>query len=369
MLNADCSSIEGIDLMTVIPLLLTIGSAILYILSFPPFALSSLMWVALVPFFLAASIVRPSRAAAYGVLWGVVMTCGVAWCVPKMLTDYLGLSTLAGWVGLFTIGIGLTGIYFGAFASWLSWLVRRQAANPLLIAAGWGACEFARANLIIGNPWALSGYSQVAFTRLMQVADATGPYGIGILIAAVNACLAGLFVPTLRGRRPAVSFLGVIVTLAATLGYGEWRLSQTFATGESVQIAVIQGGIERQFRQSPEYIDANLAQYLQLTKEAVATHSTLIFWPEFAVAFPLQRELPQSELVFNAVRDLGIDLILGGPYYRFGVKDIHNRNSVFFIRQGKLAGRYDKLRLVPFAEEDQLGWLTSHNRLVYEPGR
>jgi apolipoprotein N-acyltransferase len=42
---------------------------------------------------------------------------------------------------------------------------------------------------------------------------------------------------------------------------------------------------------------------------------------------------------------------------------------VFLVRHGKLAGRYDKLRLVPFAEEDQLGWLASHNRLVYESGR
>src|SRR5262249_30296241 len=152
LLNADRSSTEGIDLMTAIPLFLTIGSAILYILSFPPFALSPLMWVALVPFFLTVSRARPGFAAAYGVLWGVVMTCGVAWCFPRMLADYFGLSTVTGWIALFAAGIGLAGVYSGAFAAWLSWLVRRQAAHPLLIAAGWGACEFARANLIIGNP-------------------------------------------------------------------------------------------------------------------------------------------------------------------------------------------------------------------------
>src|SRR5262245_41145474 len=257
--------------MTAIPLLLIIGSAILYILSFPPFAFSPLMWVAIAPFFLVASRERPGCAAAYGVLWGMVMTCGVAWCLPRMLGEYLGLSTIARWVGLFTVSIGLTGIYFGAFASWLSWLIKRQAANPLLIAAGWGACEFARANLIIGNPWALSGYSQVALTRLMQVADATGRYGLGMCVAAVHGVIAWLRAPTLRGRRPAISFLGVVLTFALTLGYGEWRLSQHFASGEAVQVAVIQGGIERQLRESPEYLDANLAHYLQLTKEAATT--------------------------------------------------------------------------------------------------
>ena len=71
-----------------------------------------------------------------------------------------------------------------------------------MVAAGWGACEFARARLFFGNPWALSGYSQVRFAPLMQIADATGPYGVGMLIAGANAAVAAAFVPTLRGGRP-----------------------------------------------------------------------------------------------------------------------------------------------------------------------
>jgi apolipoprotein N-acyltransferase len=354
--------------MAAIPLSLTIGSAILYILSFPPFALSPLMWVALVPFFLAVSRACPSRAAAYGVLWGVVMICGVAWCFPRMLTAYFGFSTIGGWLGFFTVSIGLSGIYFGAFAAWLSWLAGRQAATPWLIAAGWGVCEFARANLIIGNPWALSGYSQVAFTRLMQIADAAGPYGVGMLIAAVNACLAGLFASTLRPRRRALSMVWTGAALSLTLVYGEWRLSQTFATGEPKQIAVIQGAIERKFRWDPAHREANLARYLVLTKEAATTHPALIFWPEYAVDFPLQRELPQSKAVFQAARDLDAEILLGGPYYRYGEKDIYKRNSVFLVRDGRLAGRYDKLFLLPFAERDWFAGLFSREVSLYEPG-
>src|SRR5712692_1023270 len=242
----------------IVPFLLTVFSALLYALSFPPFSVFPLVWVALVPFFLAASMVRPRSAAACGVLWGVVAAYGVGWWFPGMLAHYFGFPIVVGWVGFFAVGIGLAGIYFGAFAAWLSWLARRQAASPLLLAAGWGACEFARANLLIGNPWALSGYSQVALTQLIQIADVTGPYGVGLLIAAVNACLAGLFIPALRGRRLAVSFVGTAAACGAALLYGEWRLSQTFAAGEPVEVAVIQGAIERQFRGSPEHRTANL---------------------------------------------------------------------------------------------------------------
>jgi apolipoprotein N-acyltransferase len=355
--------------MTAAPLFLTLCSAVLYVLSFPPFALFPLIWVALVPFFLTASTVRPSSAAAYGLLWGALMTYGFGWSFAPMVVNYFGVSPAIGVIALFAVSIVLFGIYFSAFAAWLSWLAHRQAASPLLIAAGWGVCEFARANLGIGNPLALVSYSQTRLTYLMQIADVTGPYGVGILVAAANACLAGFFAPALRGRRPVPSPAGVVILFGLTLGYGHWRLSQTFAAGEPVQVAVVQGGIERQFRWDPAYRDANLAHYLKLTKEAATTQTKLIFWPEHAIDFPLQKETPQTQAVFKATRDLGIELILGGPYYRFGVKDIHNRNAVFLVRGGKLVSRYDKLLLVPFAEDDRFGWLAARNKLGYEPGR
>ena len=353
----------------IVPFLLMVFSALLYALSFPPVSCFPLAWVALVPFFLAASKVRPGYAAAYGILWGVVMACGVAWCFPRMLTNYFGLSPIVGWVGLFAVGTGLAGVYYGAFAAWLSWLARRQAASPLLLAAGWGACEFARANLLVGNPWALSGYSQVALTRLMQVADAAGPYGVGMLIAAVNACLAGLLTPALRGRRQTFSIMGVVAVCGAALVYGQWRLSQTFTAGEPMAVAVIQGAIEHQFRWGPEHREANLGRYLELTKEVAPARPRLIFWPENAVDFYLQEDVPERKAILGVARDLRADLILGGPHYGYGVSDIYYHNSVFLIRRGKLAGRYDKIRLLPLAEEDQFRRLFSREQLNYKPGR
>lgn len=353
--------------MPALPLFLTLASAILYALCFPPFSLSLLAWAALAPFFVAIGSVRPGAAALYGFLWGIVMAHGVGWWFATLAESYFHVSPAGGVAARFLVSVFLFGVYFSAFAVWLSWLVRRQTLNPFLVAAGWGVCEFARANLFIGNPFVLMGYSQVAHPRLMQIVDLTGPYGVGMLIALVNACLAGCFSSALRGRRFAVAMLGVVIAVGATLGYGEWRLSQNFATGAPVQVAVIQGAIEPQFRWDPQYSEANLTRYLELTKTA-KTRPALIFWPEYAVSFPLQRDLPQRELLFASMKELGAELVTGGPYYRFGVKDIHNRNSVFLLRDGTLAGRYDKLRLVPFAEDGLLSGFASSNRLPYEPG-
>jgi apolipoprotein N-acyltransferase len=157
--------------------------------------------------------------------------------------------------------------------------------------AGWGTCEFARANLLIGNPWALSGYSQVAWTQIIQIADTTGPYGVGMLIAAVNACVAGVLSPALRSRRPVVSGAGVAAALCVTLFYGQWRLSQPFATGEPVTVAVIQGAIERQNGQNTEQQEIRLQRYLALTKEAAAAH------PSSYLLARVRRGLPSAQRI------------------------------------------------------------------------
>src|SRR5439155_7194667 len=219
-----------------------------------------------------------------------------------------------GWVGLLAVGLGLSGVYYAAFGAWLSWIARRGVVAPLVVAAGWGACEFARARLLIGNPWVLAGYSQVHFTPLVQIADATGPYGPGMLIAAVNALVAGVFVARLRGAHPVRSFGSVVAVLALALLYGEWRLAQRFDDGQAVNVAVVQGAIERGFRWRPEYRDASLGRYRELTERAAAASPDLVVWPENAVDFYLQEDSPERRAVLEEARELGVDLVLGGPH-------------------------------------------------------
>jgi apolipoprotein N-acyltransferase len=350
-------------------LFLILISAVLYGLSFPPFSVSLLMWVALVPFFIVVVTEPPRAAAAYGVLWGMMMTCSFGWSFPQLIVNYFGLSLFLGCVLLGVVSLVLFGVYFGVFAAWLSWCSQRRSLGPWVVAAGWGVCEFARANLWIGNPLALAGYSQMSSPRVLQIADFSGPYGIGILIAVVNAGLAGWLVPKLRGQHWRLSWIGIVGAVVFTLVYGTWRLSQTFTSGAPFQIAVVQGAIPRERRWKLQYWDANLAQYLALSGQAAAAKPALIFWPENAVDFLLQRDSAQQKAVLQASQDLGAELILGGPYVRYGVDDLYNRNAVFVVHDGKISGRYDKLRLLPFAEQDWFGWFRPPNPRLYEPGK
>ncbi|MBI3250183.1 MAG: apolipoprotein N-acyltransferase [Deltaproteobacteria bacterium] len=354
--------------MSALPLFFTLLSSGLYVLSFPPFSFTLLAWVALAPFFLAATMTRPRSAALYGGLWGVAVMHGVGWWFPQVVANYFQVSFAVGWIGLLAVSIFLIGSSVAGFAAWLSWSTRQQAVGPMLVAFGWGTCEFTRATFLSSNWIALSGYSQMAFTRLVQIADIAGPYGVGILLAWGNAYAAGFFAPRLC-RRPLRSGLGIGAMIIATLLYGQWRLSQIFAVGDPLPIAVIQGAIDEQLRWKPEYIQANLDRYLSLTRTIAEAHPTLIFWPEYAIDFHLQLESRQREAIFQMTRDLGADLLVGGRYYGYGESAMFFRNSVFLVHQGALAGRYDKVHLIPFAENNPLEFLLPQIRDQYEPGQ
>ena len=346
-----------------VPALATIASAALYALSFPPLGLAPLAWVALVPFLVVASRLRPATAGLWGLLLGALGVFAMAWWFPGMVARYFEVSPVVGWLGLAAAAVALSGVYYAVWAAWIAWLAGRGGAGPLLVAAGWPAAEFARANVWGGKAWGLASYSQVAWPRLMQIADATGPYGPGLLIAGVNACVASVCAPSLRGRRPVLSTAVIGVALLATVFYGTWRLREPFATGEPVEVAVVQGAVTRELRRQPEGQARALDRYLALTRTAVAeARPALVLWPENAVEFYLEDVSVERTRLLDTVRELDTDLVLGGPSYVRGADGFRYHNSVYLIRRGDVAGRYDKRRLLPIAE-----WRAGD--AVFEPGR
>jgi len=156
-------------------------SGLAYAASFPPLSWTMAAWLALVPLLVACAGLSPRRAALAGMCWTATMAAGVGWFLPAMLSHYFGLATVPSWLASLAIAVGLHGIYVSSYAAWVAWLVRRRAANPVLVAGGWLVCEFARAHGVLGSPWALTAYSQLGWTPVIQIADLAGPYGIGLL--------------------------------------------------------------------------------------------------------------------------------------------------------------------------------------------
>jgi apolipoprotein N-acyltransferase len=349
-------------------LALTIVSALLYGASFPPWSVAPLAWVALVPLLAAVVRVSPLRAACCGVIWGVVAAYTVGWWFPGMVSSYFERPGWFGWTAFVAVSVGLAGGYFAAFAAWLSWLARRRRVGPLAISAGWGACELTRARLWVGDPWALSAYSQAGFSPLLQLADVAGPYGIGMLIAAVNAVVASFIVRRLRSPRPLVAALAVMAALGGTLAYGVWRLGQDFSTGAPIRVAVVQGALEPDVATRPETQRRAVEHYLTLTAEGMRFRPELVVWPEYAVNFYLQENTPEGRQLLAGVDGASADLILGAPSYRITPSGTEYQNSVFLVRDGAIASRYDKIQLLPWAERTVLGQQADPLGVFYTPG-
>jgi apolipoprotein N-acyltransferase len=359
------------------PIIAVIASGIVYAILLPPFSASTLAWVALVPLLMVLASSSPWRAFGYGALWALCATVAVAWWFPAMLVRYFDLPGTTAWLGLIGLGGLVDGLPYAFFGLWVGWGARRGVLNPLTVSAAFALTEWVRANGPVANPFALLAYSQSG-NPFAQISDLAGPYGVGMLIVAVNVAIAGLVIPALGGRHPLRRMGLTVAVVILAFGYGHWRLQQDFGHGESLQVALVQGAVARELEWDRSTRGANLERYLSLTREAGKRSPDLVFWPEFAVDFYLREATVQRARLLDGVRAVGADLVLGGSHYRFAKQDPdqdHEErtdyfNSVFVVdSMGRLrTDRYDKRRLVPFAEYGPFGDSLRAKTAVYVPG-
>src|SRR5262249_10298036 len=133
----------------------------------------------------------------------------------------------------------------------------RRTGWPLVVTLPvvWVAFEFLRAHLISGFPWYFLAHTQHRVLPLIQISDATGAYGVSLLVAFGNALVFELLyrspgfrrllalpaeIPPLTPRTWLVQAGCFVGLLAAFLGYGHWRMSQAdFTAGP--RLALLQG--------------------------------------------------------------------------------------------------------------------------------
>ena len=338
-------------------------SAILLILSFPPFGYSALAWIALVPLLIALEGKGLKRAYFLAALSGLVFAAAIFywnfWSVDAFnLLDYL---VLAAYVSL---------LYGGLFGLGLNWIRQRTGLSPSLVApALWVTLEYARANAsFLSAPWMLLAHSQYLHPSLMQITSWTGVYGLTFLIVLVNAALAeaiqyarrrpsGSSASSAVSEFPLSSVTAAGMLLIATILYGLFIISQE-VEGERFSIGVLQGNVPYLRKWDPSSRQRILARYSELTREAARAAPTLIIWPETAVPGDVQNDPGlQQKLGLLAVETKAYLLVGSAENRKFTKSKIVRRSynsMVLFSPEGKVTGSYRKLRLVPFGEYEPL---------------
>ena len=333
--------------------LLVVVSAALHTAALPPWGFAGLAWVALVPFFAVVERLSPRGAAGAGLLWGVAAHWGQAvWILPAMADYYQQPLWFAGLFGVVS-SLVFRGLPYALFAAVAAHLTRgrRGAGRSVLVALTWVAAELLRARGPTGDPWLLLGYALTPHPLLLQAADAGGVYLLSFVVALVNAAVAECAPPLVR--RPAGRALGAAAAAVGALGlYGAWRLATPLPAEPAVPVAIVQGNVDLGAQWKAEHYGAGLQAYLDLSRAAAArAQPQILVWPESAVTFFLAREPRFLAPVQAMLRDTGSELVTGAPHLEDADPALPRYfNSAFAIDAGGVRARYDKERLLPFAE-------------------
>jgi len=177
--------------------------------------------------------------------------------------------------------------------------------------------------------------------------------GAGLLSWVLMLALASVLdvLRAARGRTPAsrMRLLVTVAVLAVACGYGSSRIAHVQAAmraAPQLRVGVVQPNARRPMTEAPEVV---LARAVELTRALVATHKpALVVWPESALPGALDARTKQVTMFGDA---LHVPLIAGTLVLRTDDPRGGLTNAAVLLDgQAHVRGRYDKQRLVPFAE-------------------
>jgi apolipoprotein N-acyltransferase len=328
----------------------------LYGLAFPPAALRWTAWIALAPVVVVARrATTTTGAAAFGAVFAIAGTIATVDWLPRTVAVYYGQPLVVGLALFAAVTLLMVVPPVAAFAAATRVLGDAPAwARAPLVASAWIATELWRAHALGGNPWVLLGYSQVGATPVVQLADLGGVYAVGFVVALVNAALAevALLVAGRVGRRDALQAATVAVAIvAAALGYATATRPHESADDTKTMVAVVQGNLDLGSQWQEDFYGRNLDSYLRLTQRALAQyHPRLVVWPEAAMTFFIDRERLYRAAIAHVIGPAGAELVSGGPHVADEAAQTFYNSAFALDPSGTIGARYDKERLLPFAE-------------------
>jgi apolipoprotein N-acyltransferase len=336
--------------------LAVVVSAAAFVLAFPPYDLAALAWGALLPLIAAAWRRSPRRAFWTGYAWGLLAFGGVLWWLT-------GFGVLV-WALAAALAALAPAAALGA-AAWAGGGVFERRA-VLWVPATWTAVEYLRGQGQFGIPWALLGDTQHAALAVGQIAAVTGIYGVTFLVALVNA--AG-FLVLARSAGAALAAGTAAAAVTAVVLYGSAALAAPVPADTTV--AVLQPAYPARMTWNPAQAARDIARLDALTHDAAAAddrglhpqggapatsparpngsdRASLVVWPETASPVDIAGNPGMRAAVGEWARRDHVTLIVTSLESGEGGEPT---NSAFAVApDGVIIGRYDKRRLVPFAE-------------------
>lgn len=339
--------------LTPVNLLLSVASGVLLFLSFPKFGLGIFAWFSLVPLLYALRTSRVAEGMLTGLITGLVYNIGIIYWIIFVVVEYGHLPVYLGFAVMLLLAVYLS-VYVSLFCAGIIFF--RGRGIPEIISAPllWTCLEYGKSCFLTGFPWENLACSQYLNVFLIQVADITGIYGITFLVVFINCVIYDLI--SVRSGKGKALFEAVVacVLIILVFCYGVFKindLKETVKGARSVDVALIQGNIDQSIKWNPRYQSQTLNIYKDLSSEAMQSGHGLIVWPETAVPFFFQNPDDKQKDILCLAEKFKSHLLLGSPSYVKENGRVSFLNSAYLISpDGDVAGRYDKVHLVPYGE-------------------
>ena len=223
---------------------------------------------------------------------------------------------------------------------------------PVLLPFVWVILEILREFFpFTGFPWNLMGYTLSYINQIAQITSVGGIYSLSFL-ALCTAVSVYLFLE----RKNIIStfyVIGMMIIFLILYVWGDHRIKNWEKKGVPKNVAVIQGNIKEDIKQSPNERLMILQTYIDLIKEASKHNVDLIILPESALpVYPLYQEPDvYRDYLFDQLKKIKKPVLSGfdNVYYKDHKLILHN--SIFIIdKNGNILDHYSKIKLVPFGE-------------------
>lgn len=355
---------------------------------------------------LAAGLAHPPFGLAFGLLgFSLVLLRLETVQGPKPLRQaflmgwlaglgYFGLSTwwigepflvdaaIYGWMAPFAVvlmGGGLA-LFWGLAGLAYRALRPRSAWKVLVFAGVFAAAEWLRGHVLTGFPWNLVGEAWRAGSAPSQAAAVVGAYGLTWITLALASTPAILMLSVRRSAQTAMlvaAGIGLTILYAGGAGRLAAAARPTYAADAPV-IRVVQANIDQKDKWKPENLDLVFSAYEDLTRRPAARRPDVVIWPEGALPAVIDDLIaagsPYAPRLRDAVRPGQILLMGANRAEPDGRGDYRYFNTLVAFRREdaalRVAGYYDKFRLVPFGEFMPLGDLAGRlgiRALVHMP--
>lgn len=328
---------------------LAIFSGVLLTLSFPPFDMFFIAWVAWLPLWAAIQQTGWERGFKLGFITGFIFTLtSLNWIANNSGTSFwiASLSMIA--------SVAYLSIYFGLFGFILAKTGRRLGAHGLWLAPiFWVSIEFLYSfqDYTLAFPWLSLALTQNFAVPLLQLAEYGGIYAVSFWVVLLNTILFQLEFGKIPIKIQQLLWGALALLIVSTFIFGAVRMKVVSEEAtEHIRVGIIQTNLDPHQKWIRSKKSQHVRDIIAQSEKVIADSAQIVFWPESAIPAHLRYYPHFDRKIRKLVEDNGVSVLTGALHHEETGGEYRFYNSAFFYSPGMPVEIYSKRGLVPFAE-------------------